>query len=232
MERATFSLPKNFFEQNASANKPKPLYLFDIEGDTNNQLLFFITDSHDQCWIKKGADWKEVKIKNLLLERDGGSRTYYFEHNAINSLEMPFRKQAYCTMIDKSKILLKKIPLSQEILHEMAIPNLDLLDLTTVPKTKEEVQQKIKLTEEREKIYEEIQKIESIISLLGRAKETMEKLNAPNQESIDLLTNQIKDHKEKLPGLREKRDLLDKELESLKPPKEPRRLVSVLEMRR
>jgi hypothetical protein len=62
----------------------KPLHLLqpNIPG---KQIFIFITNSEHSFWIKENqSDWEEVKIDNIEVFRDGGSRTYYFSGKEYN----------------------------------------------------------------------------------------------------------------------------------------------------
>lgn len=193
----THYIPPNgvtFFSVRDSTNKPKPRYLFCTENDKNNPLSVFITTSIENFWIKRGLnDWQELKIKHLLKPKEENSTIYFFEKNDyMDSLNISIVKNKAYALKETLEIPLDTIHLSQEALHKRGIPNLSLLDLTSIPETREEVQKKLDLDEKRQ----EIQKVENIIILLGKTIENILNLKYPPIESVNRLSDQINIYKE------------------------------------
>ncbi len=122
------------------------------------------------------------------------------------TIPFPFENNAYCTFQDRH-VSLKTITLSQEELIHRNI-HLASVDLTIIPKTREEAKQQLELAEKKQEINKEIQKIEIIINLLSSTIETVNKLNNPVIVSINL-TEQVTQLKETQQMLREKQHLLE-----------------------
>lgn len=202
MKKGLSSKPFGFFvEENDSANNLQPLYLLCTK-EPDNQLFFFITSSNSHCWVKQANSWERLEIKNLLFARDGGSRTYCFKdnHYHIDRLDIPypFRNNAqYTSLIYGQTIALTAITLSQEELDCNDISNLEALDLTILPETREQAQQQLALVEKKQAIEKGIQKVGMIIHTLQRALETIFELEVPQRSSIQSLREQIH-HYEKI----------------------------------
>lgn len=202
-----------FSEKNQQINKVKPLYLFCAE-EANNKLFFFISDASTHCWIKKANGWEKLEIKDLLLARDGGSRIYCFKQNADNidilNIPYPLKNNAKYTSLNEDKtVILTTITLSQEELDGNNITHLEDLDLKSIPETKKQAQQQIELAEKKQAAKRDIQNVEVVISLIQRALEKIQKLEAPDRESIEILSNQIRNYKKIKSDLCEKQHLLE-----------------------
>lgn len=121
----------------------KPLYL--LQPNIPGKVIFiFITSSKKIFWIKENqSDWEKVKIDNIEVFRDGGSRTYYFSGKEYNELHIPspLRKNESCYISgDSQSVKLEKILLSEEKLQEIGITNQVKLDLSNIPETIEQAE--------------------------------------------------------------------------------------------
>lgn len=171
----------------------QPLYLFvSQDPEPSKQIHIFINSSKRSCYIQEKTVWQELTINHSLLGSQ--KETYYFQAgNSYHYLEVG-HDDAYLSLADSErKIFLKNLSLSQEILHELAPPNLEQLNLSAIAKTKLDAEKILKLTRRMARMNTEIISFEKILPALIDARSAMERLdNDKQKEFIVDLDDQIK----------------------------------------
>lgn len=206
-----------FSERNQRPNTLRPLYLF-CTGEAENKLFFFISSSRSHCWVKKTKAWEKLEINDLLIARDGGSKTYCFKTNNYHidtiHIPYPFRNNAQYTSFKKAKTFsLVIITLSQEEMDVNDISNLEAFDVTGIPETRMQAQQQLELAEKKQTIEREIQKIGNIIHGLQHELEIILSLETPVTDSVDSLMKQIHYYQTLKADLNERQRLLEQSAE-------------------
>lgn len=208
-----------FSEENDRTNALRPLYLFCTE-EASNKLFLFISSSRWHCWVKEGNVWGKLEIQTILSARDGSSKTYCFDGNVydIDTLTIPFPFKNNATYTSERKnIRLTAINLSQDELECNDITYLEALDLSTIPETREQAQQQLKLTEKKQALQIEIQKIESIVHSLQHALETILQVQVPVNTPMQPLMDKIHYFQKIKSALCEEQSLLENPPEAKQP---------------
>lgn len=181
--------------QTKSLEPFKPLYLLSTENsDQSKQIRIFISSCEKNCYIQEKGNWQELIIDNLLLSPK--SKTYCFPVNVYRYLDIPYQAPPYLTLAknSKHKILLKNLELSEEILQELALPNLEQLDTSAIAKTKWEAEKVFKLKTHIAEIRIRISHFETALLIFTESREAIEKLESDKEEPFTLtnIDEQIK----------------------------------------
>lgn len=192
-KRVTFHIPAN----NELAPF-KPLYLLSTANfDPAKRIWVFISSCEKNCYIHEKDNWQKLVIDDLLLGHTG--KTYCFsvkQYYRYLDIPNPDQQQPYLTKAknSKDKVMLKIIELSEEILQELALPNLEQLDTSAMVKTKQEAEKVLQLKTKIAVMVTKINNLKSSLLIFVEAKAAMEKVDndKKNAFTVDDIDTQIK----------------------------------------
>lgn len=176
--------------------KFKPLYLLSTKNqEQSDQVCIFISRCEKNCYIQEKGNWNQLIIEDLLLTPIG--KTYCFPiKNIYRYLDIPYQSPPYLTLTKntKHKIFLKNLELSEEILQELALPNLEQLDRSMLPKTKLEAGEILRLETQMNEINAKLNELNDFLLICKEAKEAMKKLESDEKDPFTLedIKDQIK----------------------------------------
>lgn len=191
-KHVTFQMPVN-----SELSPFKPLYLLsNVSLDPAKQIYIFISSSEKNCYIHEKGHWQKLVIDDLLLGHI--SKTYCFSFNHYRYLYIAYQDnlETYLTSTKKSKAktILKNIELSEEILHELAFPNLEQLDISAIVKTKKEAEKILQLKARIAEIITHRNNLHTSLLIFNEAKAAMKKLECDKKDpfTVDDIDTQIK----------------------------------------
>ncbi|MGC1854116.1 MAG: hypothetical protein WA659_01895 [Candidatus Aquirickettsiella sp.] len=180
----------------------KPLYLLSTESlEPSKQVRIFISSCEKNCYIQEKGNWQEFIHNGFLFSPE--SKTYCFPvKNIYRYLDIPYQDQPYLTLAKnpKHKVLLKSIELSEEILREFALPNLEQLDSSGIAKTKLEAEKILQLKAYMSECRINIKDLETKVITLLELRSALEKLDRDREDPVTLadVDEQIKLFKRKI----------------------------------
>ncbi|MFZ0219913.1 MAG: hypothetical protein WAL30_06880 [Candidatus Aquirickettsiella sp.] len=179
------------FKENPNTETLKqvtPLYLLSTENPKSSiQVDIFISRCEKNCYIREKGSWQKLIIEDFLLSPK--SKTYCFPvKNVYRYLDIPYQDQSYLTLAknSKHKVVLKNIELSEEILQELAFPNLERLDTSAMAKTKLKAEKILQLKIQNAEIKNRINNLEKRVHVFTESRAAMEKIDSGNKEAFTL----------------------------------------------